>query len=316
MSTTERLCSSFNIATTRSGLNLNAAAILARKILEIAEATRERDAIGCAKLVVFANAVEDNPFMAGAFHGVSLGEYAVNVGISGPGVVSQVLRSAPEEMPMDEVAELIRKTSFKMTRVGELFLRECSALLGYPAGIIDVSLAPTPTPGDSVGEILEAFGLERVGTHGTIAALAVLNDSIKKGGMMATSNIGGMSGAFIPVSEDATMIEAARIGALTFDKLETMTCVCSVGLDMVAIPGDTPFETIAAIIADEGMLGVINNKTTAVRIIPVPGKKAGDFAYFGGLLGQAPIMPIHKYSSAKFIARGGHLPTPAQGLKN
>lgn len=316
LSQTKRLCSSFNVATSREGLNFDAIKILAQKIHEIALKTADEDAIGCAKLVVFANAVEDNPFMAGAFHGISQGDECISVGISGPGVVRQVMESLPADLPLHKIAEEIKKTSFKMTRVGELFLQECSKAMGYPPGIIDISLAPTPVPGDSVGDVLKLIGLKQVGTHGTTAALALLNDAIKKGGMMATSHVGGMSGAFIPVSEDAAMIESAKNGSLTFDKLESLTCVCSVGLDMVAIPGDTPVSTIAGILADECALGMVNHKTTGVRIIPVPGKAAGDMAYFGGLLGEAPIMEVHRESCEQLFQRGGFIPTPIQGFRN
>ena len=316
LSITQRLCSSFNVATTRSGLNMDAISLIAKRMLELANATSKRDAIGCAKLVVFANAVEDNPFMAGAFHGISMGERCISVGISGPGVVAQALRDAGPELNLQELAETIKKTSFKMTRVGELFLQECSKALNAEKGIIDVSLAPTPLPGDSVGEVLELVGLERVGAHGTTLALALVNDAIKKGGMMAASRIGGMSGAFIPVSEDANMIQSAELGHLSLAKLEALTCVCSVGLDMIAIPGDIPISTLAAIIADEAALGMVNAKTTGVRIIPVPGKKAGEWARFGGLLGETPILPVSTLSSEGLFRRGGFVPTPCQGFRN
>ncbi len=316
LSETERVCSSFNVATTRSGLNLDAIILLAKKIKEVSEKTADRDGIGCAKLVVFANAVEDNPFMAGAFHGVSLGDVTVSVGISGPGVVRQILEDAPKDLSLQNIAERIKKASFKMTRVGELFLQECSKALGFDPGIIDVSLAPTPDPGDSVADILELIGVERVGAPGTTAALALLNDAIKKGGVMAASRVGGMSGAFIPVSEDAGMIRAASEGALNIEKLEALTCVCSVGLDMIAVPGDTDANTLAGIIADECALGMMNHKTTGVRIIPVPGKKPGDRAVFGGLLGEAPVMKVSGFSSEGLIRRGGFIPTPLQGFRN
>ena len=316
LSCTKRLCSSFNVASTRSGLNMDAIYLIAQKMLELANATRQEDAIGCAKLVVFSNAVEDNPFMAGAFHGISMGERCISVGISGPGVVAQALRDAGPNLNLQEVAEVVKKTSFKMTRVGELFLGECSKSLNAEKGIIDVSLAPTPLPGDSVGEVLELIGLERVGAHGTTVALALMNDAIKKGGMMAASRVGGMSGAFIPVSEDANMIQSAELGHLSLAKLEALTCVCSVGLDMIAIPGDIPTSTLAAIIADEAALGMVNSKTTGVRIIPVPGKKAGEWARFGGLLGETPILPVSKLSSDGIFKRGGFVPTPCQGFRN
>jgi uncharacterized protein len=316
LSETDRVCSSFNVATTRSGLNLDAIILLASKLKKISERTADRDGIGCAKLVIFANAVEDNPFMAGAFHGLSLGDVTVSVGISGPGVVRQMLEDAPRDLPLQDVAERIKKASFKMTRVGELFLQECSKALGFAPGIIDVSLAPTPDPGDSVADILELIGVERVGAPGTTAALALLNDAIKKGGAMAASRVGGMSGAFIPVSEDAGMIRAASEGALSLDKLEALTCVCSVGLDMIAVPGDTTSATLAGIIADECAIGMMNNKTTGVRIIPVPGKKPGDLAVFGGLLGEAPVMEVSRFSSEGLVGRGGFIPTPLQGFRN
>lgn len=316
LASTKRLCGSFNVASTRSGLNMDAINLIAQRMLELAQLTRNEDAIGCAKLVVFANAVEDNPFMAGAFHGLSMGERCISVGISGPGVVAQALREAGSKKTLHELAEIIKKTSFKMTRVGELFLGECSKALKAERGIIDVSLAPTPQPGDSVGEVLELIGLERVGAHGTTVALALVNDAIKKGGMMAASRVGGMSGAFIPVSEDASMIASASLGHLSLAKLEALTCVCSVGLDMIAIPGDIPVSTLAAIIADEAALGMVNSKTTGVRVIPVPGKKAGDWAYFGGLLGEAPIMPVSDLCSETLSSRGGFVPTPCQGFRN
>jgi uncharacterized protein (UPF0210 family) len=316
LSTTERLCSSLNVATTRAGINMDAVRRVGSLIKEAAERTREQGGLACAKFVCFANAVEDNPFMAGAFHGVGEPEAVVNVGVSGPGVVNHAVRHAPADAPLHEMAELIKKLSFKLARAGELIGREAARRLGVPFGIIDLSLAPTPVPGDSVAEIIEALGFERAGTHGTTAALALLTDAVKKGGAMASSSVGGMSGAFIPVSEDAAMIEAARIGALSLDKLEAWTSVCSVGIDMVAVPGSTSAETIAAIIADEMAIGVMNNKTTAVRIIPVPGKDVGDMVEFGGLLGRAPIMPVNRFSSDVFIRRGGRIPAPIHSLRN
>ncbi|MGH9901888.1 MAG: PFL family protein, partial [Pyrinomonadaceae bacterium] len=316
LSTTERLCSSVNVATTRAGINMDAVRRVGVIIKDAAERTRDRGGLACAKFVCFANAVEDNPFMAGAFHGVGEGEAIINVGVSGPGVVNHALRHAPRDLPLDEVAELIKKLSFKLARAGELVGREAARRLGIRFGIIDLSLAPTPVPGDSVAEIIEAFGFERAGTHGTTAALALLTDAVKKGGAMASSSVGGMSGAFIPVSEDAAMIEAARTGALSLDKLEAWTSVCSVGIDMVAVPGSTSAETIAAIIADEMAIGVMNNKTTAVRIIPVPGRDVGDMVEFGGLLGSAPVMAVNRFSSDGFIRRGGRIPAPIHSLRN
>jgi uncharacterized protein len=316
LSTTERLCSSVNVATTRAGINMDAVRQVGRIIKEAAERTRDRGGLACAKFVCFANAVEDNPFMAGAFHGVGEAEAVINVGVSGPGVVNHAVRHASPNLPLHELAELIKKLSFKLSRAGELIGREAARRLGLPFGIIDLSLAPTPVPGDSVAEIIEAMGFERAGTHGTTAALALLTDAVKKGGAMASGSVGGMSGAFIPVSEDAAMIEAARLGALTLDKLEAWTSVCSVGIDMVAVPGSTSAETIAAIIADEMAIGVMNNKTTAVRIIPVPGREVGDMVEFGGLLGSAPIMPVNVYSSTEFIHRGGRIPAPIHSLRN
>ncbi len=312
---TERVCASVNVGTTRAGINMDAVAQMGRIIVETAQRTADRGGLGCAKLVVFCNAVEDNPFMAGAFHGIGEPDCVINVGVSGPGAV---LRSVEKEGAGDfgVLASAIKRTAFKITRMGELVGRAASEKLGVPFGIVDLSLAPTPAQGDSVARILEAMGLERVGTHGSTAALALLNDAVKKGGAMASSYVGGLSGAFIPVSEDIGMIEAAAMGELTFDKLEAMTCVCSVGLDMVAIPGDTPAETIAAIIADESAIGMINRKTTAVRVIPVPGARPGDMVEFGGLLGRAPVMPVHTSSSAAFIARGGRIPAPLQALNN
>ncbi len=316
LSTTERLCSSVNVATTRAGINMDAVRRVGVIIKDAAERTRDKGGLACAKFVCFANAVEDNPFMAGAFHGVGEGEAIINVGVSGPGVVNHALRHAPKDLPLDQVAELIKKLSFKLARAGELVGREAARRLGLQFGIIDLSLAPTPVSGDSVGEIIEAFGFERAGAPGTTAALALLTDAVKKGGAMASSSVGGMSGAFIPVSEDAAMIEAARVGALTLEKLEAWTSVCSVGLDMVAVPGATPAETISAIIADEMAIGVVNHKTTAVRIIPVPGKDVGEMVEFGGLLGSAPIMAVNSFACADFIRRGGRIPAPIHSLRN
>jgi uncharacterized protein (UPF0210 family) len=316
LATTNRVCSSINVATSKAGINMDAVHAMGKIIKETAKLTAEKDGLGCAKLVVFANAPEDNPFMAGAFHGPGESETTVNVGISGPGVVNTVVRSLPENADFGEVSEAIKRIAFKITRVGELIGREAARRLGVPFGIIDLSLAPTPAIGDSIANILEAMGLERCGASGTTAALALLNDAVKKGGAMATSYVGGLSGAFIPVSEDAGMIRAASEGALTLEKLEAMTCVCSVGLDMIAIPGETSAETISAIIADEMALGVINKKTTAVRIIPAPGKKAGDFVEFGGLLGRAPVIPVNTFNSSIFVKRGGQIPPPIQSLTN
>ena len=316
LATTERTCSSVNVATTRAGINMDAVRRVGELIKEMAERTKDRGGLACAKFVCFANAVEDNPFMAGAFHGVGEPEAVVNVGVSGPGVVNHAVRHAPADAPLDEMAELIKKLSFKLSRAGELIGREAARRLGLRFGIIDLSLAPTPVPGDSVAEIIEALGFERAGTHGTTAALALLTDAVKKGGAMASSSVGGMSGAFIPVSEDDGMIKAAQVGALSLEKLEAWTSVCSVGIDMVAVPGSTSAETVAAIIADEMAVGVMNNKTTAVRIIPVPGKDVGDTVEFGGLLGTAPIMPVNKFSSDAFIRRGGRIPAPIHSLRN
>ena len=315
LATTGFLCSSVNVASTRAGIDMDAVALLGKAIKKTAELTKDNDGLGCAKFVAFANAVEDNPFMAGAFHGPGEGDAAISVGVSGPGVVKSALEDVRDE-PFDVVAETVKRTAFRITRIGQLVAREASRRLGVPFGIVDLSLAPTPAVGDSVAEILEEMGLEVCGTHGTTAALALLNDAVKKGGVMASSHVGGLSGAFIPVSEDIGMIRAAEKGALTLDKLEAMTCVCSVGLDMIAVPGDTSAETISAIIADEAAIGVINNKTTAVRIIPAPGKKVGDQVEFGGLLGRAPVMPVHEFSSAAFIRRGGRIPAPLNSLKN
>ena len=312
---TELVCSSVNVATTKAGINMDAVRLMGQAIKKTAELTQDRDGLGCAKLVVFCNAVEDNPFMAGAFHGVGEADAVVSVGVSGPGVVHHALQ-AVKGRPFDEVAECIKKTAFRITRVGQLVAQEASRRLGVPFGVVDLSLAPTPAVGDSVARILEEMGLAVCGTHGTTAALAMLNDAVKKGGLMASGSVGGLSGAFIPVSEDEGMIAAARSGVLTLDKLEAMTCVCSVGLDMIAVPGDTSAETISAIIADEAAVGMVNSKTTAVRLIPAPGKQVGDEVSFGGLLGAAPIMPVHPESSAGFIARGGRIPAPMQSLKN
>jgi uncharacterized protein (UPF0210 family) len=316
LSLTERLCSSVNVATTRAGINMDAVARVGRLIKDAAERTRERSGLACAKFVCFANAVEDNPFMAGAFHGIGEPEAVLNVGVSGPGVVNHALQQAPKDLPLHELAEIIKKLSFKLARAGELVGREAARRMGIPFGIIDLSLAPTPVPGDSVANIIEAMGFERAGAHGTTAALALLTDAVKKGGAMASNSVGGMSGAFIPVSEDAGMIEAARVGALTLEKLEAWTSVCSVGIDMVAVPGSTSAETIAAIIADEMAIGVMNNKTTAVRIIPVPGRDVGEMVQFGGLLGSAPIMAVNRFSSDQFIRRGGRIPAPVHSLRN
>ncbi len=315
LASTQIVCSSINIGSTRAGINMDAVALMGKIVKETAERTADSDGLGCAKLVVFCNAVEDNPFMAGAFHGPGEGDCAVSVGVSGPGVVKVALERV-KGRPLNEVAETVKRTAFQITRVGQLVAMEASKRLGVPFGIVDLSLAPTPAVGDSVAAILEEMGLECCGTHGTTAALALLNDAVKKGGVMASSNVGGLSGAFIPVSEDCGMIHAAEVGALTIEKLEAMTCVCSVGLDMIAIPGDTTAETISAIIADEAAIGMINNKTTAVRVIPAPGKKTGDNVEFGGLLGHAPVIPLKGFSSAEFIARGGRIPAPLHSLKN
>jgi len=315
MATTDLVCSSVNVGSTKAGINMDAVALMGQTIKRTAALTADKGGFGCAKLVVFCNAVEDNPFMAGAFHGVSEGDRVINVGVSGPGVVHHALKRV-KGRPFDEVAETVKKTAFQITRMGQLVAREASSRLGVPFGIVDLSLAPTPAVGDSVARILEEMGLETCGTHGTTAALALLNDAVKKGGVMASSAVGGLSGAFIPVSEDEGMIAAASSGVLTMDKLEAMTCVCSVGLDMIAVPGDTTAETISAIIADEAAIGMVNTKTTAVRIIPAPGKTVGEQVDFGGLLGTAPIMPVHSESAAEFIARGGRIPAPMHSLKN
>ncbi|MEW6486993.1 MAG: PFL family protein [Thermodesulfobacteriota bacterium] len=316
LSTTERLCASVVVASTRAGINLDACRKLGEILKETAARTADRDGIGCAKLVVFANAVEDNPFMAGAFYGPGEPESAILVGVSGPGAVRRALEALPGDADLGQVAEAIKKTAFKITRMGELVGRQMARRLGVEFGILDLSLAPTPAEGDSVGQILEAMGLARPGAPGSTAALMLLNDAVKKGGAFASSSVGGLSGAFIPVSEDASMIRAAAEGALTLEKLEALTSVCSVGLDMVAVPGDTPPETLAAILADEMAIGVANAKTTAVRIIPAPGKRAGDRVHFGGLLGEAPVMPVNPTPCAAFIRRGGRIPAPLQGLRN
>lgn len=315
LAATDCVCSSVNLASTSTGINMDCVARMGEIIKHTAQLTKDRDALGCAKLVVFANAVEDNPFMAGAFHGVGEAEACINVGVSGPGVVMSALENV-RGADLGVVAETIKKTAFKITRVGQLVAQEASRRLGIPFGIVDLSLAPTPAIGDSVAAILEEIGLESTGGPGTTAALAMLNDAVKKGGLMASSYVGGLSGAFIPVSEDAGMIAAVERGALTLEKLEAMTCVCSVGLDMIAVPGDTSAATISAIIADEAAIGVINNKTTAVRIIPVPGKTVGDSVVFGGLLGHAPIMAVNRFRPDAFIARGGRIPAPIRSLTN
>lgn len=315
LASTELVCSSVNVGSTKAGINMDAVALMGQTIKRTAELTAANGGFGCAKLVVFCNAVEDNPFMAGAFHGVGEPEKVINVGVSGPGVVHHALK-AVKGQPFDVVAETVKKTAFRITRMGQLVAQEASRRLDTPFGIVDLSLAPTPAVGDSVARILEEMGLEVCGTHGTTAALALLNDAVKKGGVMASSSVGGLSGAFIPVSEDEGMIAAAASGALTIDKLEAMTCVCSVGLDMIAVPGDTSAETISAIIADEAAIGMVNSKTTAVRLIPAPGSKVGDTVEFGGLLGSAPVQRVHPFSSAEFVARGGRIPAPMQSLKN
>ena len=312
---TERICSSVNVGSTKTGINMDAVRLMGETIKKAAEMTAERDSCGCAKLVVLCNAPEDNPFMAGAFHGVTESDAIINVGVSGPGVVKCALEQVRGKS-FEVLCETIKKTAFKITRVGQLVAQEASRRLGIPFGIIDLSLAPTPAIGDSVADILQEIGLEKAGAPGTTAALALLNDQVKKGGVMASSYVGGLSGAFIPVSEDQGMIEAAECGALTIEKLEAMTCVCSVGLDMIAIPGDTPASTISGIIADESAIGMINQKTTAVRIIPVVGKKVGDNVEFGGLLGHAPVMPVNRYSCEAFISREGRIPAPIHSFKN
>lgn len=312
---TERVCSSVNIGSTKTGINMDAVKLMGEIVLETAEATKENDSLGCAKLVVFCNAPDDNPFMAGAFHGVTEADAVVNVGVSGPGVVKHALELVRGKN-FEVLCETVKKTAFKVTRVGQLVAQEASERLGVPFGIVDLSLAPTPAIGDSVAEILEEMGLESVGAPGTTAALALLNDQVKKGGVMASSFVGGLSGAFIPVSEDQGMIDAVNRGALTLEKLEAMTCVCSVGLDMIAVPGNTPATTIAGIIADEAAIGMINQKTTAVRLIPVIGKDIGDTVEFGGLLGYAPIQPVNRFSCAAFVNRGGRIPAPIHSFKN
>ena len=313
---TDIVCSSVNIGSTKSGINMDAVKLMGEVVRETAELTKDNMCMGDAKLVVFCNAPEDNPFMAGAFHGAGEPDCEIHVGVSGPGAVRAALAKLPKDAPMDEVAELVKRTAFKITRLGQLVANLASERLGVPAGIIDLSLAPTPAIGDSVANILEEMGLAVCGTHGTTAALALLNDAVKKGGVMASGHVGGLSGAFIPVSEDEGMIAAALDGTLTIDKLEAMTCVCSVGLDMIAVPGSTSAETISAIIADEAAVGMVNSKTTAVRVIPVEGADVGDMVEMGGLLGSAPVMPVHEASSADFIARGGRIPAPLQSLKN
>ena len=313
---TELVCSSVNVGSTRAGINLDAVKIMGQKIKEAAEMTKDRECIGASKLVVFCNAVEDNPFMAGAFHGVGEADCVINVGVSGPGVVRAALAKAPKDAPISEIAEIIKKTAFKVTRMGQLVGVEASNMLNVPFGIVDLSLAPTPAVGDSVAHILEEIGLEQCGACGTTACLAMLNDAVKKGGVMASSRVGGLSGAFIPVSEDAGMIDAAKSGALSIEKLEAMTAVCSVGLDMIIIPGDTTAEVISGLIADEAAIGMINSKTTAVRVIPAVGRKAGDLVNFGGLLGYGPIMKISKLKPNVFINRGGQIPAPINSLKN
>ena len=315
LATTDKLCSSVNVGSTRSGINLDAVKLVGEIIKKAAALTADRDGFGCAKFVVFCNAVEDNPFMAGAFHGIGEGDTVINVGVSGPGVVHHALKNIPDA-DITEVADVIKKTAFKITRVGQLIAKEAAKRLNAEFGIVDLSLAPTPVIGDSVGHVLEEMGLETVGGHGTTAALAILNDAVKKGGTMASASVGGLSGAFIPVSEDIGMIESAEAGILTMSKLEAMTAVCSVGIDMVAVPGDTPATTLSALIADEMAIGMVNSKTTAVRVIPVPGKTVGEYVEFGGLLGKAPIMPLVSSSAEKFINRGGKIPAPIHGNKN
>lgn len=315
LSVTERVCSSINVGCTKSGINMDAVKLIGEVIKQTAEYTADRESIGCAKFVVFCNAPDDNPFMAGAFHGVGEHDTVINVGVSGPGVVKKALEQV-READFETLCETVKRTAFKITRAGQMVAEEASKMLGVPFGIIDLSLAPTPAIGDSIAEIFEEMGLEMAGAPGTTAALAILNDSVKKGGVMASSYVGGLSGAFIPVSEDHAMIKAAEAGALTLEKLEAMTCVCSVGLDMVAIPGDTSAKTISGIIADEMAIGMINAKTTAVRIIPVQGKGVGECVEFGGLLGRAPIMPINSYNCDRFIDRGGRIPAPIHSFKN
>ena len=315
LASTERVCSSVNVGSTKTGIDMDAVKLLGEKILETAELTKDADSLGCAKLVVFCNAPDDNPFMAGAFHGVTEGDAVINVGVSGPGVVKRALEKVRGE-DFGTLCETIKKTAFKVTRVGQLVAQEASKRLNVPFGIIDLSLAPTPAVGDSVAEILEEIGLESVGAPGTTAALALLNDQVKKGGVMASSYVGGLSGAFIPVSEDQGMIDAVKANALTLEKLEAMTCVCSVGLDMIAIPGNTKATTISGIIADEMAIGMINQKTTAVRLIPVIGKDVGEMVEFGGLLGYAPVMPVNRFGCDAFVNRGGRIPAPIHSFKN
>ncbi len=313
---TELVCSSINVGSTKSGINMDAVRLMGQVVRRSAEMTADRNCIGCAKLVVFCNAPEDNPFMAGAYHGAGEPDCVLHVGVSGPGAVRAALAKLPKDAPMDAVAELIKRTAFKITRLGQLVANLASEQLGVPAGIIDLSLAPTPAVGDSVANILEEMGLESCGCCGTTACLALLNDAVKKGGVMASNHVGGLSGAFIPVSEDDGMIRAAQRGSLSLERLEAMTAVCSVGIDMVVIPGDTTAEVISALIADEAAIGMVNSKTTAVRVIPAIGRKAGDVLDFGGLLGHAPILPISRYSPAAMVARGGRIPAPLQALKN
>ena len=315
MAETERVCSSVNVGSTKTGINMDAVKLMGEIVLATAEATKEQDSLGCAKLVVFCNAPDDNPFMAGAFHGVTEADCIINVGVSGPGVVKKALEQVRGE-DFGTLCEMIKRTAFKVTRVGQLVAREASKRLDVPFGIVDLSLAPTPAIGDSVAEILEEIGLERAGAPGTTAALALLNDQVKKGGVMAAAAVGGLSGAFIPVSEDQGMIDAVNEGALTLEKLEAMTCVCSVGLDMIAVPGDTKATTLAGIIADESAIGMVNQKTTAVRLIPVIGKGVGETVEFGGLLGYAPIMPVNSFSCDAFVQRGGRIPAPIHSFKN
>lgn len=312
---TERVCSSIALGSTRTGINMDAVRLMGDIVVRTAEATKDRDSLGCAKLVVFCNPPDDNPFMAGAFHGVTEADCVINVGVSGPGVVKTALEKVRGEN-FEVLCETIKKTAFKVTRVGQLYAKEASAKLGVPFGIVDLSLAPTPAIGDSIADIIHEMGMEYAGAPGTTAALAILNDQVKKGGVMASSYVGGLSGAFIPVTEDSSMALAASIGALTLEKLEAMTCVCSVGLDMIAIPGNTPATTISGIIADEMAIGMVNQKTTAVRLIPVIGKGAGDHAVFGGLLGEAEIMPVNTYSCESFVNRGGRIPAPIHSFKN
>lgn len=315
LSVTDRVCSSVNVGSTKTGINMDAVRLMGDIVKETAELTKERDSLGCAKLVVFCNAPDDNPFMAGAFHGVTEGDAVINVGVSGPGVVKHALEEC-RESDFEVLCETIKRTAFKITRVGQLVAQEASRRLNVPFGIVDLSLAPTPAVGDSVADILKEIGLEQPGAPGTTAALALLNDQVKKGGVMASSYVGGLSGAFIPVSEDQGMIEAVEKGALTIEKLEAMTCVCSVGLDMIAIPGDTTGETISGIIADEMAIGAVNQKTTAVRVIPASGRKVGEYVEFGGLLGRAPVLPVNSFSCAGFVNRGGRIPAPIHSFKN